>query len=122
MPSRYTFKSIKTDLVSLDFLINKRRIMTEPSTFYSFGLHEGIMQALEEANFKVPSLIQQEVIPHILAGRDLIGQAQTGTGKTGAFGLPALHLLQQNPGSQMLVMTPTRELAKQVSDEIYRFS
>lgn len=96
--------------------------MLEKSTFCSFGLHEGIMQALEEANFKTPSLIQQEVIPHILAGRDLIGQAQTGTGKTGAFGLPALHLLQQSPQSQMLVMTPTRELAKQVSDEIYRFS
>lgn len=96
--------------------------MTEKLTFHSFGLHEGIMQALEEANFKVPSSIQEEVIPHILAGRDLVGQAQTGTGKTGAFGLPAIHLLQQNPGSQMLVMTPTRELAKQVSDEIYRFS
>lgn len=95
--------------------------MTEKS-FYSFGFHEEIMQALEEADFKIPSLIQQEVIPHILAGRDLIGQAQTGTGKTSAFGLPALHLLQQNSGSQMLVMTPTRELAKQVSDEIYRFS
>jgi ATP-dependent RNA helicase DeaD len=91
-------------------------------TFESFGLAEGIMQALQEADFKVPSAIQHEVIPHILAGRDLIGQAQTGTGKTGAFGLPALHLLQQNPGAQMLVMTPTRELAKQVSDELYRFS
>ena len=91
-------------------------------TFESFGLAEGIMQALQEAGFKAPSQIQQEAIPHILAGKDLIGQAQTGTGKTGAFGLPALHLLQQSPGSQMLVMTPTRELAKQVSDEIYRFS
>ncbi len=95
--------------------------MSEKITFQSFGLHEGILKALEEANFKTPSSIQQEVIPHILAGRDLIGQAQTGTGKTGAFGLPALHLLQQNPQAQMLVMTPTRELAKQVSDELYRF-
>lgn len=96
--------------------------MTNKVTFHSFGLHEGIMRALEEAQFEVPSLIQQEVIPHIMAGRDLIGQAQTGTGKTGAFGLPSLHLLQQNPGAQMLIMTPTRELAKQVSDELYRFS
>jgi len=96
--------------------------MTDTSTFDSFGLHQGILQALEEANFTAPSSIQQEVIPHILAGRDLIGQAQTGTGKTGAFGLPALHLLQKHPTAQMLVMTPTRELAKQVSDEIYRFS
>ncbi len=96
--------------------------MKEQLTFDSFGLHEGILQALKEANFKVPSSIQQEVIPDILAGRDLIGQAQTGTGKTGAFGLPALHILQENPTAQMLIMVPTRELAKQVSDEIYRFS
>lgn len=97
-------------------------MIIEKKTFHSFGFHEGIMQALEEANFEVPSLIQEEVIPHILSGRDLIGQAQTGTGKTGAFGLPALHLLKNNPKAQMLVLTPTRELAKQVSDELYRFS
>lgn len=96
--------------------------MTVELNFNDFGLHAGILQALEEANFKTPSSIQQEVIPHILAGRDLVGQAQTGTGKTGAFGLPSLHLLQKNPGAQMLVMTPTRELAKQVSDELYRYS
>lgn len=91
------------------------------STFEAFGLNEGIMQALHGAGFTVPSQIQQEVIPQILAGRDLIGQAQTGTGKTAAFALPALHLIHQTPGAQLLVMTPTRELAKQVSDEIYRF-
>lgn len=89
--------------------------------FDHFGLHAGIMQALEEANFKTPSSIQQEVIPHILAKRDLVGQAQTGTGKTGAFGLPSLHLLQADSAAQMLVMTPTRELAKQVSDELFRY-
>lgn len=95
--------------------------MTQVITFESFGLCEALLATLQEIGFKVPSPIQQEVIPHILNGRDLIGQAQTGTGKTGAFGLPSLHLLQQNPGAQMLVMTPTRELAKQVSDELYRF-
>lgn len=103
-------------------LSTKRKIMKEEVlNFDSFGLHAAILQALEEANFKVPSAIQQEVIPHILSGRDLVGQAQTGTGKTGAFGLPSLHLLQENPDAQMLVLTPTRELAKQVSDELYRF-
>lgn len=95
--------------------------MEEQSNFKSFGLHDTILQALEEANFKVPSSIQEEVIPHILSGRDLVGQAQTGTGKTGAFGLPSLHLLQKHSGKQMLVLTPTRELAKQVSDELFRF-
>lgn len=91
------------------------------NAFESFGLHENILQALEEAHFKVPSLIQQQAIPHILMGKDLVGQAQTGTGKTGAFGLPSLHLLQKDPKAQMLVIVPTRELAKQVSDELYRF-
>lgn len=94
---------------------------TKQVNFESFALHEGIMQALKEADFITPSSIQQEAIPLILQGKDLIGQAQTGTGKTGAFGLPTLHLLQQNPGSQMLILAPTRELAKQISDEIYRF-
>lgn len=100
----------------------KKNDAIETINFECFGLHEKIMLALEEANFKVPSSIQQEAIPHILKGRDMIGQAQTGTGKTGAFGLPALHLIEKNPGSQMLVMVPTRELAKQVSDELFRFS
>ena len=95
--------------------------MTQIMTFESFGLAGGLLQSIEELGFKTPTPIQQEAIPHILAGRDLIGQAQTGTGKTGAFGLPSLHFLQENPEAQMLVMTPTRELAKQVSDEIFRF-
>ncbi|MDP1879800.1 MAG: DEAD/DEAH box helicase [Parachlamydiaceae bacterium] len=95
--------------------------MTKQPTFESFGLDEKIMQALQEAGFITPSPIQLDVIPLILNGKDLIGQAQTGTGKTLAFGLPALNMVAQNPGSQFLVLTPTRELAKQVSDEIFRF-
>lgn len=105
----------------LEFFIKGERRMEEKLSFKVFGLHDAIMRALEEAQFEIPSLIQQEVIPLILEGRDLIGQAQTGTGKTGAFGLPSLHLLHKNPESQVLVLTPTRELAKQVSDELYRF-
>lgn len=96
-------------------------IMTQEITFESFGLNEGLMQALTEAGFTKPSPIQAEVIPQILKGKDLIGQAQTGTGKTAAFGLPALDIIAKNSGSHALILTPTRELAKQVSDEIYRF-
>jgi len=99
----------------------KETLSTQILDFNAYGFSEAILQALEEASFKVPSSIQQEVIPHILSGRDLVGQAQTGTGKTGAFGLPSIHFLEKNPGTQMLVLTPTRELAKQVSDELYRF-
>src|SRR5437016_13690961 len=88
--------------------------------FKSFNLKEPLFQALEEAGFKTPSPIQEQAIPLVLAGRDLIGQAQTGTGKTAAFGLPALHLIHDMPNSQVLVMTPTRELATQVSDELFK--
>ena len=98
---------------------NKKKYrMTQQYKFEDFGLNEKIMQALQEAAFTIPSPIQVEVIPLILNGKDLIGQAQTGTGKTAAFGLPALHLIEQLARSHVLVLTPTRELAKQVSDEI----
>lgn len=96
-------------------------MIEETLTFDSFGLDIGILQALTEANFKTPSAIQREVISHVLEGKDIVAQAHTGTGKTGAFGLPSLHLLHKNKGWQMLVMTPTRELAKQVSDELFRY-
>ncbi len=94
--------------------------MVQYISFESFGLKDSLMKAVEEIGFKVPSPIQQQVIPKILAGADLIGQAHTGTGKTAAFGLPALHLLKEEPRVQLLVITPTRELATQVSEELYR--
>ncbi|WP_068470835.1 DEAD/DEAH box helicase [Candidatus Protochlamydia phocaeensis] len=94
--------------------------MTQELTFDIFGLKEPILQALQEAGFKTPSPIQAQAIPLILAGHDMIGQAHTGTGKTAAFGLPALHLISDQPNAQILVLTPTRELASQVSDELFR--
>ncbi|MDF2549394.1 MAG: cshA-B, partial [Chlamydiales bacterium] len=90
-------------------------------TFSSFGLKDSILKAIESAGFKTPSVIQEQVIPVILEGKDVVAQSQTGTGKTAAFGLPALHRILENPNSRMLVITPTRELAQQVSDEIYRY-
>jgi len=96
--------------------------MLAESNFASLGLKEVILQTLEKAQFKTPSPIQKEVIPLILQGMDVIGQAQTGTGKTAAFGLPALHLLQNTGSVEVLVLTPTRELASQVSEELRRFS
>ena len=89
-------------------------------TFESFKLDEPILKAINEAGFKEPSPIQQQVIPLILEGHDMVAQAQTGTGKTAAFSLPILSKINPNDkGVQILVITPTRELATQVSDEIY---
>ncbi len=87
--------------------------------FDNLGIMPDIVRALEDMGFEEPSPIQAEAIPLLLEGRDLIGQAQTGTGKTAAFAIPALQRLRpelQRP--QALVLTPTRELALQVAEEI----
>jgi ATP-dependent RNA helicase DeaD len=88
-------------------------------TFKDFNLKEELLRRLEEIGFEKPSPIQEKAIPVILQGRDVVAQAQTGTGKTAAFGLPILSKMDKN--QKALVITPTRELAIQVSEEIYRF-
>ena len=90
-------------------------------TFNEFNLKDLLQKAIDEAGFKEPSPIQEQAIPFILAGRDIVGQAHTGTGKTAAFGLPILNNMKGNSGVEAVVIVPTRELAMQVSDELYRF-
>ncbi len=89
--------------------------------FSDFNFKPQLMRAIEEAGFKEPSPIQKEAIPVVLEGRDVVAQAHTGTGKTAAFGLPMLEMMDTKDGVQAVVIVPTRELAMQVSDEIYRF-
>ena len=72
------------------------------------------------AGFKVPRPIPEQCIPVIMEGPDRVAQANTGTGKTAAFGLPAMNRMKKNCGVELLVIAPTRELATQVSDELYR--
>ncbi len=87
-------------------------------SFSEMGLAAPLLQAISDAGYETPTPIQQEMIPHMLAGKDVVGQAQTGTGKTAAFALPLLTRLApdktRNP--QILVLAPTRELAIQVAD------
>ncbi|MGE0109502.1 MAG: DEAD/DEAH box helicase [Bdellovibrionales bacterium] len=83
-------------------------------TFNEFGLPEQLIKSLTRIQFTKPTPIQEEAIPVALAGRDILGSAQTGTGKTGAFGIPLIAHLMANPEALALVMTPTRELAAQV--------
>jgi len=90
-------------------------------TFDDLGLKQEILKSVRYAGFKVPSPIQEKAIPLVLAGRDIVGQAQTGTGKTAAFSLPILNNMKLNKGVELLVITPTRELATQVSDEIFKY-
>ncbi|MDG3132218.1 DEAD/DEAH box helicase [Streptococcus suis] len=90
--------------------------------FTDLQLSEDILLAVEKAGFEAPSPIQEQTIPLALAGKDVIGQAQTGTGKTAAFGLPTLNkIVITNPNVQALVIAPTRELAVQSQEELFKF-
>jgi len=87
--------------------------------FNEFDFHRDLAKGVKIAGFKEPSPIQQMVIPLIKDGKDIVGQAHTGTGKTAAFGLPIMDKIAKGEISRALVITPTRELATQVSDELY---
>ena len=92
-------------------------------TFADLGLPQSILDAVNQIGFVTPSPIQQETIPHLLEGRDVLGMAQTGSGKTAAFSLPLLSKIDPNARHpQMLVMAPTRELAIQVADACEQFT
>ncbi len=88
--------------------------------FEQFGFSSPILRGIKDAGFRLASPIQASSIPKILAGKDLVAQAHTGTGKTAAFGLPILDMMEMNSGIETLVISPTRELANQISDELYK--
>ena len=92
-------------------------------TFADLGLSENILKALTEMGFTKPSPIQSQGIPAVMQGSDVIGQAQTGTGKTAAFGIPVLERIDTSSNAvQALILCPTRELAVQVSEELGRLA
>lgn len=91
----------------------------ESLTFKDLNLSKNIERAVEEMGFEEPTPIQSQSIPYIMEGKDVIGQAQTGTGKTAAFGIPALEMLDvKSKKVQVVVLCPTRELANQVAEEM----
>src|SRR5699024_5217149 len=95
-------------------------------SFESLGLHNALVSAVTKAGFTEPTPVQAQAIPLALEGKDLIVSAQTGSGKTAAFMLPAMHKLAQAEANQgnnvgVLVLTPTRELALQVADAVKSF-
>ncbi len=98
------------------------------TTFVDLGLSPKLLKALEKTTLKAPTPIQEQAIPHVMKGRDLMGLAQTGTGKTAAFGLPLLHRLLDighPPGPRnvrALILAPTRELVTQISDNLTIFT
>jgi ATP-dependent RNA helicase RhlE len=102
--------------------------VTTNETFAGLGLNESIQRALTGLNYSAPTPIQARAIPELLAGRDMLGLAQTGTGKTGAFALPVIqHLLADQTrtrpyGTRALILAPTRELALQINESIRKFA
>jgi ATP-dependent RNA helicase DeaD len=94
----------------------------ESSAFEEFGLLPCVVAAIEASGYSVPTPIQTETIPHVLDGRDIIGRAETGSGKTAAFACPLLSMIDlSNKTPQVLVLTPTRELAIQVTSSFEKY-
>ena len=93
------------------------------ASFAELGLPEPLLQTIAELGFEEPTPIQEQAIPELLAGHDVIGQAQTGTGKTAAFGLPLLAYLDPaSSETQAVVLTPTRELCIQVTQALRSYA
>ncbi len=93
-------------------------IFDSVNSFADLGLRGSVLKGVEAAGFTKPTHIQSTLIPIALTGRDILGQAKTGTGKTAAFGLPLLHLCNKDEPFQALVLAPTRELAIQITTEL----
>lgn len=93
-----------------------------PQAFADLGIEIPILRALHAVGYKDPSPIQRELIPLVLSGRDVLGQARTGTGKTASFGLPILQKIDPSQPLQAVILTPTRELAVQVLGELKRLA
>jgi len=104
-------------------MLARNNMSEEVLSFKDLGLSESTLKSVEEMGYQVPTPIQEQAIPIVLSGRDVVGQAQTGTGKTAAFMLPILEKIdEKNKNVQALVLCPTCELAVQVHDEAKKFA
>jgi ATP-dependent RNA helicase RhlE len=92
------------------------------SNFNDFGLHSILSRNISDRNYVNPTKVQDQAIPEILKGKDVLGIASTGSGKTGAFLIPLSDKVLRNPGDKVLIITPTRELASQINNEFRMFT
>ena len=88
------------------------------TTFEELGVSREVVESLSKMNFQSPTGIQTETIPYVFSGIDILAQAQTGSGKTGAFGIPIVDIVRRSEELQSLVLAPTRELAQQVGEQL----
>src|SRR5258706_1308614 len=105
--------------------MDKKALAATTDGFASLGLDPKLVSTLAELGYEEPTPIQRESIPPLLTGKDLIGQAATGTGKTAAFALPMLQRIAESgagrPQPSPMILVPTRELAMQVADAIRKY-
>src|SRR6266700_1029742 len=101
------------------------RTVDDLTSFADLALLPELLPALSELGYEEPTPVQREAIPPLLAGRDVLGQAATGTGKTAAFALPLLHILtpEADPRerTRAFILVPTRELAMQVAEAVHKY-
>ncbi len=123
-PSRNTRRKSNKQFINPSRFIKPARAVEaeeyQPThTFEDFAVHPVIKQNIAAKGFKTPSKIQDVAIPHGLAGKDVVGIANTGTGKTTAFAVPVIHKLLEDKNSRAVIIAPTRELADQIRNEIF---
>ena len=99
----------------------EEEVYTPVNTFADFGLDERLLENVLRHGYTTPTPIQDQVIPALMRGEDIVGIANTGTGKTAAFLLPLINKVLQDPDQGVLILAPTRELALQISDELHAF-
>jgi len=97
---------------------HRAEVFDETKTFADLGIRNSVLKGIEELGFKHPTLTQSQLCPPIMSGRDILGQARTGSGKTAAFAIPLLCKLDKDAPFQALILAPTRELAIQITQEI----
>lgn len=109
-------------LINREPVAEVEEVYTPTHTFADFQLHNVLQRAIDAYGYTTPTPIQDQVIKPIIEGKDVVGIANTGTGKTAAFLLPILHLMLSQPHMKALIIAPTRELAQQIADDVNRFT
>lgn len=110
-----------TDIIRMASLPQQKQKVQPTVPFDTFDLNTRLQENIILHGYTMATPIQSQAIPHLLQGKDLIGIANTGTGKTAAFLIPMIDKVLQNPQERVIIMTPTRELAKQIADELNHF-
>jgi ATP-dependent RNA helicase RhlE len=102
--------------------VTKEESFIPVNKFFDFNLSQKLLANILAKGYQMPTAIQDKIIPHILKGLDVVGVANTGTGKTGAFLIPLIEKVIKNPREKVIIITPTRELALQINEEFKSFS